>query len=512
MNSITGDGWPAETELGSGTPFWPNAWNRVVIPGVMLGIFAEAGVLTKPWLGEGYASLIFVLGITLIGARSGLATAVICALLGAMIFNLVVADPLWELNFTRHTDFAPPAIFMACAVVSGLMSGRLRDETRRARQGNRLLESLLDTSRSLQGAETIAAVDSVLRSSLRRHLRIRTALYTLHGAEVAPAGATAADPDWLRVASEVATSRADLVREGQLAGIALNGVHGAVGALVVDTAGSEEVAVTVLPALARIAALALERADLAAEVAEVRAESRAEELKTALLSSISHDLRTPLTTISTSAASLRQFGKEIDDKTAGELLDGIVAQCDRLNRLTANLLEMSRLQAGDTALQLAVMPAVELIGKVVGEVRARGVRQAIAFTAPYGELDIAVDRALFELALVNVLENACKFSPARSKVTVCCRRVDSGCAIDISDEGPGIPVAEQGRVFERFYRIPGGARGAAGTGLGLASARGFVEASGGSIRIASPVAKGRGTTLTITLPLAGPNTAQEDAQ
>ena len=90
--------------------------------------------------------------------------------------------------------------------------------------------------------------------------------------------------------------------------------------------------------------------------------------------------------------------------------------------------------------------------------------------------------------------------------------MDSGCAIDISDEGPGIPVAEQGRVFERFYRIPGGARGAAGTGLGLAIARGFVEASGGSISIASPVAQGRGTTLTITLPLAGRGTAQEDAQ
>lgn len=488
-------------EAADGSTFWPNVWNRVVVPGTLLAIFSEAGVLTKPWLGEGYASLIFVLGITLIGARAGLATAVICALLGAMIFNLAVADPLWELNFTRHTDFAPPAIFMACAVVSGLMSGRLRDETRRARESNRLLQILLATSRSLQGAETVSAVDSVLRSSLRRDLGIRSALFTVRGGGIEPVSGTV-EPDWLDLATEAASSRAELVSEGPLAAIALAGVNGVVGALVVDSGRDGGLAATVLPALARITALALERADLSAEVAEARAEGRAEELKSALLSSISHDLRTPLTAISTAAASLRQFGQEIDEETSGELLDGIVAECERLNRLTSNLLEMSRLQAGDAALHLAVMPAAELIGKVVAGVRARGVRQTIAFRAPDGDLDIAVDRALFELALVNLLENAVKFSPADSTITVTCRLVDGHCGIEVTDEGPGIAPGEQGRVFERFYRSPGGAPGTAGTGLGLAIARGFVEASGGSIAIASPVARGKGTTLTIHLPLA----------
>ena len=496
-------------ETAAGASLWLNMRERVIVPGMLLAVFSEVGVMTKPVLGEGYASLIFVLGITLIGARAGLATAVISALLGAVIFNLAVADPVWQFNFTRHTDFTPPAIFIASAVISGLMSGRLRDETRRARQSNRLLASLLATSRSLQGAETIAAVDSVLRTSLRRELGIRTALFTMREGRVEPVGG-AVDPAWQRMAQEASTSRADLIGEGPLAAIALTGVNGVVGALVVD---ARRDGAMVLPALARIAALALERADLSAEVAEARAESRAEELKTALLSSISHDLRTPLTAISTAAASLRQFGKELDDETSGELLDGIVAECERLNRLTANLLEMSRLQAGDVALHLAVMPAGELIAKVVGEVRARGVRQTIAFAAPDGDFDIAVDRALFELALVNLLENAVKFSPSESTIAVRCRLVEGRCAIEVTDEGPGIAPAEQGRVFERFYRSPGGARGASGSGLGLAIARGFVEASGGSIAIASPVAKGRGTTLTINLPLAEPvGPEEEDGQ
>lgn len=502
MNSSAGQPATVGHVLADDPGFWPNVWSRVVVPGIMLAVFAESGVLTKPWLGEGYASLIFVLGITLIGARSGLAAAVICALLGAIIFNLAVAEPTWEVNFTRHTDFAPPAIFMASAVISGLMSGRLRDETRRARQSNRLLQSLLETSRSLQGAETIGAVDSVLRSSLQQQLGVRAALFTLRDDRVEPVQPGPLDNAWPALAARACFGAAEQIGDGDLSGVALAGVHGVVGALVVDTGGNEAVAGAIMPALARIAALALERADLSAVVAEARAESRAEELKTALLSSISHDLRTPLTAISTAAASLRQFGPEIDAETSAELLDGIVNECERLNRLTANLLELSRLQAGDSALNRNVFAAGELVGKVVREVRQRGVGQTIAFAAPDGELEIAVDGSLFELALVNLIENAVKFSPGTSTIRVCCRRDGNFCAIDVTDEGRGIPPAEHDRIFERFYRIPGAARGTTGSGLGLAIARGFVEASDGCIAVASPVADGRGTTLTIMLPLA----------
>lgn len=479
-----------------------NLWARVVVPGLMLAFFAEAGLLAKPWLGEGYASLIFVLGITLIGAVAGLMTAVICALLGSLIFNFVIAEPVWQIAFTRHSDFATPAVFIACAVISGLMSGRLRDETRRARTTNRQLQTLLEISRSLQGAETAPAIQAVLRATLARGGAMVPALFQLDQQGLVPVGANPG-PAWSELAARAVAGVAEMLREGPLVATALSGGHGLVGALVIEGPDDELSVGNFLPALSRVTALALERAELAAAITEAQAQSRAEELKTTLLSSISHDLRTPLTTISTSAASLLAFQGEIDPDTARELLEGIVGECDRLNRLTANLLEMSRLQAGEEALHPAVLPVAEMVRSRVNQLRQHSPGHRFDFTAPDGELHVSADPALFELALGNVLENAVKFSPADGAIAIACLRREGSCAITVTDTGPGIPRAEQERVFERFYRAADARHGPRGTGLGLAIARGFVKASGGDIAITSPVAEGRGTTLTITLPLAG---------
>jgi two-component system sensor histidine kinase KdpD len=254
--------------------------------------------------------------------------------------------------------------------------------------------------------------------------------------------------------------------------------------------------------LARIAGIALERAQLVQQLLDARAAARAEEFKTSLLSSVSHDLRTPLTTIRTAASSLLEFGDVLDSDTASELLGSIVDESDRLNHLTSNLLEMSRLQGGRDGLRLSVLPAGEIMRGVLARLERSSAQARIAIVAPREEVQIEVDPVLFELALVNVVENALVYSPPQSPVRIECLVEGETCVIAVTDQGPGIPPSDQVNVFKRFYRGQAGRDARKGSGLGLAIAKGFVEASRGRITIISPVGEERGTTIRLCLPLA----------
>ena len=464
--------------------------------------FALLGIVLTPWLGEGYASLVFVVGIAAVGALYGLLPALVSAAIGALIFDFFVSEPVFEFTFTRTTDLAPPLVFTACALISGWLSGRLRDEATRASRYNLQLESLLDVSRQLQRAASDEEVWRVVLSPVRGG---RLGLYRAVEGRMAPVPGSPDDAVWREIAQ--AACRGDqewVAREGLIGLRLLAGAH-AVGAMVV---AQGEADIGFLLACGRMAALALERIDLALQLSEVHAAARTEELKTALLASVSHDLRTPLTTISTSAASLLAFGPQFDSETSRELLKGIVDEASRLNHLTTNLLQMTRLQAGEQKLHVSLLPVAETVHAVVGRLRAMVGRRRVEIIAPPQELLIHADTALFDLALTNVLQNAVYYSPDGTTIRVDCSAQGSDCVIAITDQGVGIPLDQQERVFERFYRVE---RGRRGSGLGLPIARGFVEASGGTIALDSPVSEGRGTCVTIRLPLVEPAAIQHGA-
>ena len=461
--------------------------------------FALLGIALTPWLGEGYASLVFVVGIAAVGALHGLVAALISAVIGALMFDFFVSEPVFQFTLTRSTDLAPPLVFTACAVISGLLSGRLRDEATRANVSNRQLESLLDVSRQLQRA---ASDDDVLRVVMAG--AARAGLYRARDGGMEPVAGSPVAPEWLAVAGEACAGEAEWCSRADLIGLRLlAGEHG-LGAMVVAPEGAADRGF--LLASARMAALALERIDLATQLSEVHATARTEELKTALLASVSHDLRTPLTTISTSAASLLAFGPQFDQETSRELLRGIVEESSRLNHLTTNLLQMTRLQAGE--LFGAILPVAETVQAVVGRMRAQAGARRVRCIAPERELLVRADVALFDLALTNVLQNAVYYSADGTSIAVECSTRGGLCLIAITDEGVGIAPEQQQRVFERFYRVE---RAGRGSGLGLAIARGFVEASGGTITLESPVSEGRGTRIIIALPLVEPAAIQHEA-
>jgi two-component system sensor histidine kinase KdpD len=220
------------------------------------------------------------------------------------------------------------------------------------------------------------------------------------------------------------------------------------------------------------------------------------------LSSVSHDFRTPLATITASASSLIAYGDRLDGPTSAGLLRRIVEESEALDRYAGNLLEMTRIEAGRTPEPLQTLSVSDLVTAAIRRVRPRAGARTIERSMSETDLLVHADAALFELVLVNVLENAVLYSEDGARIQVAVVREANACRIVVADEGCGIPASDLRRVFERFYRVPRAARAPRGSGLGLAIAKGFVEALGGHIEAQVPGIGERGSRILITLPLA----------
>lgn len=474
---------------------------RFAVALALVAAASLAGIVARPSLGEGYSALIFVVGISLAGACTGLVPALASALFAAVTFNLFVAEPLHTPRLATGTDLAPPVIFILCAIVSGVLAGRLRDESYRVRRANVQLASLLETSRNLQQATDELQVFDALRATVSGEPGIDLALYRLVDGTPVPVGDSSSAQEYTVLARRLGAEDTEFIRAFPLSGYLLSGSQGVVGALVNKETENSGVDRAFMLALAKVTGLALERAELARRIAEARAVARMEEFKTALLSSVSHDLRTPLATISASTSSLIEFGDKFDAETSRELLIGIAEECERLNHFTSNLLEMTRLQSGQAGLRTSALSASDIIRTVIARLMKAAAGRSIEFVSPGRDILVEADTALFELAVTNVLQNAILYSENGTTVRIYCNEDGRDCIISVTDQGVGIPAADQKKVFDRFYRVERNEASPRGSGLGLAIARGFVEAFGGTIYVTSPVAENRGTTVTISLPL-----------
>ena len=252
-----------------------------------------------------------------------------------------------------------------------------------------------------------------------------------------------------------------------------------------------------LPALGSLVGVAVDRERLAREAVEAEALRRSDALKTAVLRAVSHDLRTPLMAILTAASALSRRDLDLESSDRTELLGTILVEAERLDRLVGNLLDLSRLQAGAVHPEPAPWAIDDLVAQALGEVGERAAR--VEVTLPDEPAIARVDAPQVERALVNLIENALKYSPADEPVRVLVAVHGSYGVVRVIDHGPGIAGDEADRIFEPFHRgrSAGSVRGA---GLGLAIARGFVEASGGRVWVESR--DGQGATFTLELPLA----------
>jgi two-component system sensor histidine kinase KdpD len=255
-----------------------------------------------------------------------------------------------------------------------------------------------------------------------------------------------------------------------------------------------------LDALSDQAALAIERINLAEDLDRAKIAAETDRLRSALLTSLSHDLRTPLASILGSATSLDSYGARLDERAMKELTGTIRDEAERLNRFIANLLDMTRLESGAIAPRLGPVDLAELIGSALeraGKIlAAHRVELDIAADLPMLELD----PVLFEQVLFNLFDNAAKYAPTGSLIRIAARRDRDQVRLTVSDEGSGIAPADLEHIFDKFYRVHAQDRQRAGTGLGLAICRGFIEAMGGAI-VAGNRTDRKGAVFTIVLPV-----------
>jgi two-component system sensor histidine kinase KdpD len=253
-----------------------------------------------------------------------------------------------------------------------------------------------------------------------------------------------------------------------------------------------------LETFANQTALAIERARLAEEASDAQIRMETERLRNSLLSSVSHDLRTPLATITGAVSTILENGSRLDERTRRELLESVRDEGERLNRLVQNLLEMTRLESGALQLRKEWHSLEEVIGSALSRLGKRLAGRRVITRVPPNLPLVPMDDVLVEQVLVNLLDNALKYTPPGSPIEIIATATDRAATVEVADRGPGLPPGEEDKVFEKFYR---GRADGGGAGLGLAICQGVVRAHGGRIW-AQNLPEG-GVAFLFTLPITG---------
>jgi two-component system sensor histidine kinase KdpD len=435
--------------------------------------------------------LIYLTGVIFIGARSGLFRGVAAALVASFIYNFFLSEPRFRLGVTSVDELVPLIAFNLSAFISGGLAGRLQDAARAARAAQARNALLLAISDELQRAVSVEDVAQIGFKAMPRHGIGLTSI----GIWRDRPGSTAECQD----KTLVPLAGKDTPRDAsELHAVDLIGSRGELGRVMFRSPDLRDKHELVdLKAVANLLAMAIDRCLLLEQLSETMAMKRSEELKDALLSSVSHDLRTPLTAIEAAATSLRSFRANLSADQQDEMLSTISAQCEKLNRYTANLLDMGRIQAGIEPMQLTQVDVVEILGVALGSTRARFPEQQFVKQVETAAALVHANAPMLEQVCVNVLENSVVHGGAGQPISIALGPSGVGYALQVNDQGPGIPEEERPRVFERFYRGGHGSK-REGSGLGLYIARGFIEAFGGTITLES--SPQGGATVAIWLP------------
>lgn len=485
--------------------------------GVVAAVTATAFVLFGPaHLAD--AVMLYLLGVVLASLRLAPGPALATALLSVAVFDFVFIPPFLGFVMTDARHAVTFVVMLVVAVVITRLSRRVREQAAAARQRERRTAALYAMSRDLgpvveRDALVAAAADHISRA-------FDAAVVVLapgQAAEEAPAGARLAvvhatfeearSPEVGAAAEAVWASgreSATTLREGTLLLLPLATSEGRLGVLGILPRDPDRLRDAeerrFLEAFVAHLGVAVERTRLAAEAERVRLASERERLRNALLSSVSHDLRTPLGAIEGAASTLLGFGGALDEATRRELLQTVHEEARRLGRRVANLLDMTRLESGSITLNLEWQPLEEVVGTTLAETEEVLAGRVVTTDLPQSLPPVPIDAELVGQVFVNLLENAAKYAPPGTPLHVAARAEDGAVVVSVTDEGPGVPPGQEQAVFTRFHR---GApeRGPGGVGLGLAICRAIVEAHGGTIRCANR--REGGAEFSFRLPTSG---------
>jgi two-component system, OmpR family, sensor histidine kinase KdpD len=398
------------------------------------------------------------------------------------------------------------------ALASGGLAGRVRDQALGSQRRAAAVTTLLAASRTLSAATGRDAVARALAEQVSAAAGGRSLVLLPEGEEIAPAfgspslealdAAQMAAARWAWEKGEPAGFGTGTLPQARWTFWPLDGVRARTGVAGVEAGaappGSDHERLVL--ALLEQGAVALERSQLASEAVEAETLRRADRFRSALMNSVSHDLRTPLSTVLGASTTLIDYGDKLTKAVREDLVVSIREEAERLNRYVANLLDMTRIEGGALRLRTDWIDVRDVLNAAADRVSRRLGGRELTRDYPRELSLVQADASLLEQVVVNVLENAIAYSPSEARIEMAAYEDRSNVVISIEDEGRGIPPSELERVFDKFRRMEEPSDRSQGAGLGLSIAKGFIDALGGRIAAASPIHDGKGTRILISLP------------
>lgn len=516
IHVITGEGEeagvaPPAPSPNRGAPEWR---------GFAAAMLAVVGSTTLAWLLFGHAELAdvvmaYLFGIILVSMRFGYGPSLLAAVLSVLSLDFFFVPPYFSFTVADFRHVITFVVMFVVAVVISRLTKRIRDQADTARQRELRSTRLYAMSREL--ADT-SSIDSLLCTAAKHigeafdaqicvllpNAAGRLDTITRKEATFALERNDSGVVDWVWNHGKTAGLGTDTLPASSGQFLLLRGGRGKVGVLgirpkhpasLVDPEQRQ-----LLETFASQVATALERVRLAEEARLAAIEVEGERLRSALLSSVSHDLRTPLGVITGATSTLLQDEATLEPAARRELVETAHEEAERLNRLVRNLLDMTRLASGAIRPKKEWHPLDEIIGGALHRLESRLGGRTVDVKLAADLPPILLDDVLIELVLINVLENAIKYTSPESPIEILAKALPGAVEVEVADRGLGIPAAEQDHIFEKFYRLDREGS-AGGAGLGLAICRGFVEAHGGRIWVEDR--ENGGSRFRFTLPVEG---------
>ena len=466
------------------------------------------------WIGTANVGFVLLTAIVGIAARFGLWPSLFATAVSALCYNFFFTEPYYSFAIANPTDLLAVVFFIIVAIIVSNVAARARVQAIAAMGRARATESLYAFSRKLAGVGTLDDVLWATAYQTALMLKVRVVLLLPENGSIAlKAGyppedilddADVAAAKWAWQNNRPAGRGSDTLPGARRLFLPMRTGRGAIGIVGIDSDKPGALLTPderrLLDALIDQSALAIERVYLVEDMDRVRRTAETERLRSALLTSISHDLKTPLAAVLGAAGTLRDLADKLKDSEKAELLATIIDESERLNRFIANLLDMTKLESGAVVPKLTPHDLGEIVGSALRRANKILARHRVELELAADTPMVALDPVLFEQVLFNLLDNSAKYAPAGTTVRIRSRRDKDSVYLQVVDEGDGIPAADLEHIFDKFYRVQKADQVRAGTGLGLAISRGFVEAMNGTITAANRADR-PGAAFTIRLPI-----------
>ncbi len=481
-------------------------------------IVAVSGLVA--WLAFGRGRLadvvmIYLLGIVLAAMRFGYGPSLFASVLSVLAIDFIFVEPYYSFAVSDFQHVVTFGVMFVVAAVISRLTQRIREQAESARGREQRTASLYAMTRELASTRAVGNLTNVAVGHLNEIFNAEIAVF-LHanGEELTnvATGARAFEPDekdrgvveWVRRNDKPAGLGTNTLPSASALYVPMRETHERIGVLGIRPIDPRRFVDPEQRALLEVfagqVASALERARLGEEAQETQIQMEAERLRSSLLSSVSHDLRTPLGVITGASSALLDAAGPADQAVRRDLALTIFEEAQRLNRLVRNLLDMTRLTSGAIKMKKEWQPIEEVVGAALTRMEEQlhgwDVKTALPKDLPL----VPIDAVLIEQVLINLLENAAKYASVGTEIEIAAHQVESSVVVEVRDRGPGVPPEMLDKIFEKFYRLPREREGS-GAGLGLAICRGIVQAHGG--RIWAENREGGGAAFRFTIPIDG---------